>query len=260
METLAKVREGYDLWATVYDDDQNPLQALEGPLVQQACGNVQGHRVLDMGCGTGRHALWLAQAGADVTGIDFSEAMLAKAREKTASYSIDLIEHDLHQRLPFQAGEFDLVVSGLVLEHIANLTYFFSEIARVLDNPGRAVVSAMHPAMFLRDSQAQFTDPKSGKKIRPGSLPHQLSDLVMGAGSASLELAHFSEHSADAQLTADFPRSAVFPPHGPTHRDRPARAMRRRAVWRRGAAPTWFPAPRAAASDRPAPWARSAPK
>ena len=80
METLAKVREGYDLWATVYDDDQNPLQALEGPLVQQACGNVQGHRVLDMGCGTGRHALWLAQAGADVTGIDFSEAMLAKAR------------------------------------------------------------------------------------------------------------------------------------------------------------------------------------
>ncbi len=95
METLAKVREGYDLWATVYDDDQNPLQALEGPLVQQACGNVQGHRVLDMGCGTGRHALWLAQAGADVTGIYFSEAMLAKAREKTASYSIDLIAHDL---------------------------------------------------------------------------------------------------------------------------------------------------------------------
>ena len=210
METLAKVREGYDLWATVYDDDQNPLQALEGPLVQQACGNVQGHRVLDMGCGTGRHALWLAQAGADVTGIDFSEAMLAKAREKTASYSIDLIVHDLHQRLPFQAGEFDLVVSGLVLEHIANLTYFFSEIARVLDNPGRAVVSAMHPAMFLRDSQAQFTDPKSGKKIRPGSLPHQLSNLVMGAGSASLELAHFSEHSADAQLTADFPRSEKY--------------------------------------------------
>ena len=48
MEPLAKVREGYDRRAMVYDDDQNPLQALEGPLVQQACGNVQGLRVLDM--------------------------------------------------------------------------------------------------------------------------------------------------------------------------------------------------------------------
>ncbi len=210
MESLAKVRDGYDRWAMVYDDDQNPLQALEGPLVQQACGNVQGLRVLDMGCGTGRHTLWLAQAGAEVTGIDFSEAMLAKAHEKAKGYSIDLIVHDLHQRLPFETGQFDMVVSGLVLEHIADLAHYFSEIARVLGNPGRAVVSAMHPAMFLRDSQAQFTDPNSGEKVRPGSLSHQLSDVVMGAVSASLELVHFAEHSADAQLAADFPRSEKY--------------------------------------------------
>ena len=210
MESLAKVRDGYDRWAMVYDDDQNPLQALEGPLVQQACGNVQGLRVLDMGCGTGRHTLWLAQAGAEVTGIDFSEAMLAKAHEKAKGYSIDLIVHDLHQRLPFETGQFDMVVSGLVLEHIADLAHYFSEIARVLGNPGRAVVSAMHPAMFLRDSQAQFTDPNSGEKVRPGSLSHQLSDMVMGAVSASLELVHFSEFSADAQLAADFPRSEKY--------------------------------------------------
>jgi len=210
VESLAKVRDGYDRWAMVYDDDQNPLQALEGPLVQQACGNVQGLRVLDMGCGTGRHTLWLAQAGAEVTGIDFSEAMLAKAHEKAKGYSIDLIVHDLHQRLPFEAGQFDMIVSGLVLEHIADLAHYFSEIARVLGNPGRAVVSAMHPAMFLRDSQAQFTDPNSGDKVRPGSLSHQLSDLVMGAVSASLELVHFAEHSADAQLAEDFPRSEKY--------------------------------------------------
>ena len=210
MESLAKVRDGYDRWAMVYDDDQNPLQALEGPLVQQACGNVQGLRVLDMGCGTGRHTLWLAQAGAEVTGIDFSEAMLAKAHEKAKGYSIDLIVHDLHQRLPFETGQFDMVVSGLVLEHIVDLAHYFSEIARVLGNPGRAVVSAMHPAMFLRDSQAQFTDPNSGEKVRPGSLSHQLSDMVMGAVSASLELVHFSEYSADAQLAAVFPRSEKY--------------------------------------------------
>ena len=210
METLSKVRDGYNLWATVYDDDQNPLQGLEGPLVQQACGNVQGLNVLDMGCGTGRHTLWLAQAGAKVTGIDFAEAMLDKAREKTEGYSIQLVKHDLHERLPFVSGQFDMVVSGLVLEHIGDLVSFFSEVERVLVNSGRAVISAMHPAMFLRDSHAQFTDPCSGEKIRPGSLPHQLSEIVMSAVSASLELVHFSEYSADAQLAAKFARSEKY--------------------------------------------------
>ena len=145
-----------------------------------------------------------------MTGIDFSEAMLAKAHEKAKGYSIDLIVHDLHQRLPFEAGQFDMIVSGLVLEHIADLAHYFSEIARVLGNPGRAVVSAMHPAMFLRDSQAQFTDPNSGDKVRPGSLSDPLSDVVMGAVAASLELVHFAEHSADAQLAEDFPRSEKY--------------------------------------------------
>ena len=163
-----------------------------------------------MGCGTGRHTLWLAQAGAEVTGIDFSEAMLAKAHEKAKGYSIDLIVHDLHQRLPFEAGQFDMIVSGLVLEHIADLAHYFSEVARVLANSGRAIISAMHPAMFLRDSQAQFVDPYSGEQIRPGSLPHQLSDMVMGAASSSLELVHFSEYSGDAQLAAHFPRSEKY--------------------------------------------------
>ena len=210
METLAKVRDGYDRWSIVYDDDQNPLQGLEGPLVQKACGNVQGLKVLDMGCGTGRHTLWLAQAGAKVTGIDFSEAILDKARKKTKEYSIKLIKHDLHERLPFRSGQFDMVVSGLLLEHIADLAYYFSEVARVLTNSGRAVISAMHPAMFLRDAQAQFTDPYSGKKIRPGSLSHQLSEIVMAAVSSSLEVVHFSEYSGDAQLAVNYPRSDKY--------------------------------------------------
>ena len=210
MQALANVRDSYDRWALVYDDDQNPLQGLEGPLVQQACGDVQGLKVLDLGCGTGRHTIWLAQAGAEVTGIDFSDAMLDKAREKTKGYSIKLIKHDLHERLPFGSSQFDMVVSGLVLEHIGDLAYYFSEVARVLVSSGLAVISTMHPAMFLRDSQAQFTDPYSGKKVRPGSLPHQLSEMVMGAVASSLELIHFSEYSGNTQLAADFPRSEKY--------------------------------------------------
>src|SRR3954469_9134228 len=78
-------RDGYDRWAATYDTDGNPLIALEEPHVDALLGDVRGLCVLDVGCGTGRHALRLARAGAAVTAIDFSEAMLAQARAKVGA-------------------------------------------------------------------------------------------------------------------------------------------------------------------------------
>jgi malonyl-CoA O-methyltransferase len=118
-----------------------------------------------LGCGTGRHALWLAAAGANVTAVDFSEGMLAEARRKPGAEAIRFLCHDAHEPLPFGA-EFDVVVSGLVLEHIRDLDAFFAEIRRVLVPGGRAVVSGMHPAMHLRGSQARFTDSETGEIVR----------------------------------------------------------------------------------------------
>jgi 2-polyprenyl-3-methyl-5-hydroxy-6-metoxy-1,4-benzoquinol methylase len=68
------VRAAYDRWAQVYDHDGNPLIALEDPAVRDATGDVHGLAVLDLGCGTGRHAVWMATAGAQVTAVDFSRA------------------------------------------------------------------------------------------------------------------------------------------------------------------------------------------
>src|SRR5712692_1086954 len=115
------IRAGYDRWALVYDHDANPLPALEEPFVREAVGEVRGLAVLDLGCGTGRHTVWLAAAGATVTAVDFSEGMLAEARRKTAAANVRFLAHDLHQPLPFPSGTFDLVVSGLVLEHLRDL-------------------------------------------------------------------------------------------------------------------------------------------
>src|SRR5688572_20401946 len=108
-------REGYDRWAAVYDHDANPLPALEGPYVRELLGEVRGLEVLDLGCGTGRHALWLAAAGARVTALDFSEGMLAEALRKPGAEAVHFVVHDLREPLPFAAGSFDRVVSGLVL-------------------------------------------------------------------------------------------------------------------------------------------------
>jgi len=210
MSETVGVQHGYDRWAAVYDKDANPLQALEEPLFQDACGDVAGLMVLDLGCGTGRHTQWLASGGATVTAVDFSEEMLAKARRKAATDAVRFLIHDLHEPLPFKQGEFDLVVSGLVLEHLLDLNEFFVKIHRVLKQPGRVVISAMHPAMFLRDSQAQFTDPQSGEVIRPGSLSHQLSEMIMAGVNAKFHLVAVEEYAPDRAFAAQNPRAEKY--------------------------------------------------
>ncbi len=204
------IREGYDRWAAVYDHDANPLPALEDPHVREAVGDPRGLSVLDLGCGTGRHTAWLACAGARVTAVDFSPEMLAEARRKSEGADVRFLVHDLHEPLPLPGGAFDLVVSGLVLEHLRDPGGFFAEIRRVLRPSGRAVVSAMHPAMFLRGSQARFTDPASGEVVQPGSLPHQLGEFVLAIVRAGLTLEGIGEHAPDPRFVARYPRAEKY--------------------------------------------------
>jgi malonyl-CoA O-methyltransferase len=206
----AAVRSGYDRWSEIYDHESNPLVALEEPVVREALGEVRGLSVLDLGCGTGRHALWLAGAGASVTAVDFSEGMLGEARRKPGAPAVRFQVHDLHQPLPFEAAAFDVVVSGLVLEHLRDLGFVFGEARRVLKPGGRAVVSAMHPAMFLRGAFARFTDPESGEKVSPGSVPHQIGDFVMAAVRGGFVLDDVVERAPDPDFAARLPRAEKY--------------------------------------------------
>lgn len=173
-------------------------------------GDPAGLDVLDLGCGTGRHTVRLAAAGARVTAVDFSAGMLAVARERVEGGEVRFLEHDLHEPLPFDNASFDLVVSGLVLEHLRDLTVFFAEVHRVLRPTGRSVISAMHPAMFDRGSQARFTDPASGKKVQPGSIAHSIEDLRSAVTKTGFQLDRFEESAPDSSFTVRFPRAVKY--------------------------------------------------
>lgn len=206
---MLPTRTGYDRWAEIYDTEGNPLIFLEEPHVDALLGPVAGLSVLDVGCGTGRHALRLAAVGAKVTAVDFSKGMLAKARLKTGAEKVLFVQHDLAERLPFVDGSFDRVLCGLVIDHIEDLAGLFGEMGRVCRArpAGRIVISSMHPAMMLRGVQARFRDPGTGEEIRPRSVANQISDYVMAAVRAGLAIDHISEHVADAELAKTAPRA-----------------------------------------------------
>ena len=206
-------RDGYDRWAEIYDGEGNPLVAMEEPHVDALLSDVRGLNVLDLGCGTGRHTVRLTKQGANVTAIDFSEGMLARARKKTHGCDVRYIAHDLAAPLPLPDQSFDRVLCGLVLDHIADLRQVLSEMRRVCRPAGvggAIVVSVMHPAMMLRGVQARFVDPITGRETRPASVANQISDYTMAALSAGLMIDHLSEHAVDDELARRVPRAEKY--------------------------------------------------
>lgn len=205
LDHIVPTQEGYDLWSAIYDQEDNPLILLEERELPPLVGDpkaLHGRHVADIGCGTGRHTLPLAQAGAHVTALDFSAGMLARAREKAAALPVRFLEHDLTQPLPLPPAAFDLVLNCLVLEHLPDPPRFFAELARICRPQGHIVISVMHPAMLLRGVSARFTNPQTGAKTYPQSHRQQIADYVMAATHANLRFDHMSEHAVDEELLA----------------------------------------------------------
>jgi len=102
-----------------------------------------GDRVLDAGCGYGFHAVRLARRGLRVTGVDFSDVALGRARETVARFGLENFIH-LEQgsllALPFPDGTFDHVSCWGVLMHIPDLETALEELARVLRPGGRMAI------------------------------------------------------------------------------------------------------------------------
>ncbi len=77
-----------------------------------------GKRVLDAGCGTGRHTFHMARSGArEVVALDFSQAIEVAARNNRANQNTHFVQADIYHP-PFPPGSFDFVYSLGVLHHL----------------------------------------------------------------------------------------------------------------------------------------------
>ena len=138
--TAISAAAAYRLWAGTYDQDPNPVVALEHRVLSERLDLTPGERLMDLATGTGR---WLEYALAhDVraTGVDFCSEMLAVASAKHGVRG-RLTQADVCA-LPFASHSVDAAVCSFALGYIDRLDLAFREMARVAR---RIVTSDLHP-------------------------------------------------------------------------------------------------------------------
>jgi SAM-dependent methyltransferase len=126
-----------------------------------------GMRVLDVGCGPGRHALALARRGCTVVGVDHSAEFVRLAREAAAAEQLEVRFEELDVRALDRPGEFDATIClcqggfGLLGGH--DETDVFARIAATLRPGGRLALSAFSAAFAIRHLEAgEEYDPATG--------------------------------------------------------------------------------------------------
>lgn len=212
----APVARAYDAWAASYDEDRNATRDLDAEVVRDAPLPLAGRDVLELGCGTGKNTVWLAERARRVIALDFSAGMLARARERLRGAPVQLVRHDVREPWPVRGEAVDVVIGNLVLEHVEALGPVFSEAARVLRPGGTLLLCELHPERQRRGGQAHFMDAATGETVRVTAYRHSVSEYVNGgiaAGLRLVELGEWLEEGAPADapprlLSARFEKAA----------------------------------------------------
>jgi malonyl-CoA O-methyltransferase len=184
---------GYNSWAESYDDeDWNPVVNGEEEVIWDMIGPPGGLRVLDVGCGTCRHAIPLAADGARVVALEPSAGMLARARSKAREARLELdLRRGAITDITAELGQFDLVLCCLVLSHVDDLEGAVTRLADRLTPAGRLIVSDFHPFCLLIGWRTSFSRDEQ-KYVVPNFL-HLPSDYFAALRGAGLDVTAFAE-------------------------------------------------------------------
>jgi len=112
------------------------------PILQRAArhfGNVQGRRLIDVGCGRGASSLYFASLGAEVISVDLSSVAVGNLREYCQAHNVRNVTPVQLSALELRSlGRVDFVFGSMILHHIEPFPQFVSELRAVLAREGRA--------------------------------------------------------------------------------------------------------------------------
>jgi len=192
----------FNIWAQVYDEQPNPLLALEQRFLSRMLPDIAGLDVLDAGCGTGRWLQLLASHHpASLVGVDTSSEMLKRASARLGAKST------LHlgscTALPVPSETADLILASFVLSYLDSVEAFARELHRVARPGANIFLTDMHPDTAIslnwkRSFRANNAEENLRVKI------HSLHQIINTFQSHGFELLTHIEPSFDSPEKSTF--------------------------------------------------------
>jgi len=125
-----------DSWNNAYDR----------PNILARLPDLNGKRVLDLGCSTGFYTEYALEKGAEIAAVDASQKLIERLTNKIKSPKVKLHCADIGQPMPFlKSSSFDVAICSLVMDYIKDWDALLEELYRVLKKGGRVVISTGHP-------------------------------------------------------------------------------------------------------------------
>ncbi|MDP4083521.1 MAG: class I SAM-dependent methyltransferase [Bacillota bacterium] len=152
------------------------------PLFERYLG--KGDRICDLGCGDGYASFMLAKKGFQVTGIDVSEQMLEKARQRAEGLPVNYVRKDISSLL-FANEAFDAVMAINSLEWIENPLQGLLEIKRVTKSGGHICIAILGPTSMPRTNS--FRRLLGEKVICNTMMPWELEKLAKDNGLTKID-------------------------------------------------------------------------
>jgi SAM-dependent methyltransferase len=189
------VRTGYGEWVATYEqtvEDAMDIALLDE--LREVSWSTVGSAA-DLGCGTGRTGTWMREHGVAVMdGVDLTPEMLEVARGREVYRR--LIEGDV-AATGLDSEDYDLVMTCLVDEHLAEIEPLYAEAFRLAGQDGTFVLVGLHPHFIMAAGMPTHFDSASGEPLAIDTHVHLLSEHVTAGLAAGWRLVEMRERVID---------------------------------------------------------------
>lgn len=191
-------KEAYNAWSASYDTVENKTRDIEARALREMISG-ENLDILEIGCGTGKNTEFLQTKAKNLIGADFSQDMLAIAKQKINAENVHFRQIDLREKWDFAENWFDLITCSLALEHIENIHFIFQQANKILRNGGKFYIGELHPFKQYAGTKARFETGSGVFELE--CFTHHISEFFTSAKINGFELIELKEWFDDDDRT-----------------------------------------------------------
>jgi ubiquinone/menaquinone biosynthesis C-methylase UbiE len=202
------IKNAYNNWASQYDTNKNKTRDLDARATRQVLNDYSFSDVIELGCGTGKNTQFLLKKAEKIIALDFSESMLAKAREKIKNPKVIFKQADITQSWNIPDEFADLVSINLVLEHISDMDAVFAQAYSKLKPGGIFFISELHPFKQYSGTKARYPTEYGVQELE--TYVHHLSEYFRAGQKQGFKAERTDEWFDDETEDSIIPRLISF--------------------------------------------------